>query len=109
MGDPNLFDSPVYLQKPFGEKILFPFTHGYLKNARGVGAAEMAWSIRRGRPHRVGKEMAFHVFELAHGMIRSAGSGEKYVMTSSFERPEALPGGYPDNGFWGPTEESALV
>lgn len=35
--------------------------------------------------------------------------GEKYVLTSSFERPEALPGGYLDNGFWGPMEESALV
>lgn len=109
MGDPNQFDSPVYLQKPFGEKVLFPFTHGYLKNARGVGAAEMAWSLRQGRPHRASKEMAFHVFEQVHGMISSARSGEKYVMTSSFEKPAALPSGYLDNGFWGPNEESALV
>ena len=109
MGDPNQFGSPVYIEKPCGEKIQFPFTHGYTENARGVGAAEMAWAIRGGRSHRAGKEMAFHVFEQIHGMILSARSGSKYSMTSTFERPAALPEGYQDNGFWGPCEESALI
>jgi len=109
MGDPNKFDSPVYLKKMLGETIQFPFTHGYLKNARGVGAAEMAWSIRQGREHRASKEMAYHVLEILHGMIISSGTGKTYRLQSEFQQTEALPTGYLDHGFWGPKEESALV
>lgn len=109
MGDPNKFGSPVYLKKPMGEKIQFPFTHGYTEDSRGLGAAEMAWSIQKGRPHRASMEMAYHIFEMIYGMYESAHHGKIYEMETTFEKPEALPEGYIDNGFWGPTEESALV
>ncbi len=92
-----------------GEMVEFPFTHGYLENSRGVGAAEMAWSIAKNRQHRASGEMAYHVFELIHGMYISAKSGNVYNMESSFELPEPLPTGYIDNGFWGRQEESSLV
>ncbi|WP_394923122.1 hypothetical protein [uncultured Robinsoniella sp.] len=49
----------------------------------------MAWSILANRPHRAGMELALHVLEIIHGIGESAGSG--------------------NNGFWGATEESALV
>ena len=55
MGDPNQFGAPVYLQKPLCEPVEFPFTHGYQENSRGLGAAEMAWSILAGRDHRASK------------------------------------------------------
>lgn len=109
MGDPNNFDSLVYIQKPMGEKIQFPFTHGYLKNSRGVGAAEMAWSIRKNRTNRTSKEMAYHVLEILCGMSESAKKESVYKVKSTFELPKALPSGYIDNGFWGPNEESSLV
>ncbi len=109
MGDPNVFGSPVYLKKPMAEPVAFPFTHGYADNSRGLGCAEMAWSMRAGRPHRASMEMAYHVFEEVHGMLISAKTGERYKMESDFDIPKALPTGYIDNGFWGPTEESALV
>lgn len=109
MGDPNTFESPVYVKKMLGETIRFPFTHGYTQNARGVGAAEMAWSIRQGRAHRAGMEMAYHVFELIHGMLISAQTEQFYELESEFTLPESLPSGYLENGFWGPTEESALI
>ncbi len=108
MGDPNQFNGRNYIQKPMGELIEFPFTHGYTENSRGVGAAEMAWSIEKGRPHRASMEMAYHVFELIHGMYISAESSQVYQLESTFDRPQALPTGYLDNGFWGPMEESAL-
>ena len=54
-------------------------------------------------------EMGYHVFELIHGMIRSARNGELYQMRSTFDLPAPLPAGYLDNGFWGPAEESALT
>lgn len=109
MGDPDKFDSPVYLSRNGTDRQLFPFTHGYTQNARGIGAAEMAWSIRRGREHRASKEMAFHVLEQIHGMQVSAGSGERYVLSSTFSVPARLPSGYISSGPMSPLEESALL
>lgn len=109
MGNPNEFGGTVYLQKTLGEKIAFPLTHGYCENSRGLGAAEMAWSIVAGRNHRASKEMAYHVFELMHGIMTSAETGEIYNMESTFEIPAALPAGYMGDGGWTRKEESALM
>lgn len=109
MGDPNNFDSPNILQKPNNDPVNFPFSHGYRENSRGLGAAEMAWSIVKNRPHRASMEMAYHVFELIHGMYISADTNAIYTLKSTFDQPAMLPTGYLDNGFWGPTEESALI
>lgn len=109
MGDPNQFGDVVSLHKPLSEPIVFPFTHGFKDNSRGVGASEMAWAIRAGRPHRASKEMAYHVFENMHGIMLSAQSGERYTMESTFTKPDALPEGYISVGDWSKKEESALI
>ena len=89
MGDPNQFGAPVYLQKPLCEPVEFPFTHGYQENSRGLGAAEMAWSILAGRDHRASKEMAYHVFETMHGIMTSAETGSFCQLQSTFQTPAA--------------------
>jgi predicted dehydrogenase len=110
VGDMNLFGAPVRLEKPFAEGIVFPFTHGYRANARGLGAAELAWSLLAGRPHRAGMELGLHVLEVAHGITASAQTGKEYRPTTAFEPPPPLPDGFIGTGDdWGPTEESALV
>ena len=109
MGDPNQFGAPVYLQKTNAAPVEFPLTHGFRENSRGLGAAEMAWSIRAGRNHRASKEMAFHVFETMHGIMASAQSGNAQAITSRFETPGALPEGYIGDGGWTRKEESALI
>ncbi len=109
MGNPNEFGGPVYLQRVGSEKVLFPLTHGFAENSRGLGAAEMAWSIVAGRDHRASKEMAFHVFEMMHGIMLSAERGEVYRLASTFETPRALPAGYIGDGGWTRKEESALI
>lgn len=109
MGDPNLFGTPVCLQKTNAQPVVFPLTHGFAENSRGLGAAEMAWSIRAGRNHRASKEMAFHVFETMHGIMTSAESGVAYAMQSSFSTPPLLPEGYIGDGGWTRKEESALI
>jgi len=110
MGDPNQFGAPVYLQKTMSEPVQFPFTHGFAENSRGLGASEMAWSIRAGRNHRASKEMAFHVFEMMHGIMRSAeNGGSAYTLQSTFEKPASLPAGYMGDGGWTRKEESALI
>lgn len=109
MGDPNQFGAPVFLQKPLCEPVEFPFTHGYQENSRGLGAAEMAWSIQAGRNHRASKEMAYHVFETMHGIMRSAETGTFYQLQSTFTTPSPLPAGYRSVGDWSRKEESALI
>ncbi|MDD7248424.1 MAG: gfo/Idh/MocA family oxidoreductase, partial [Oscillospiraceae bacterium] len=106
---PNQFGAPVYLQKPLCEPVEFPFTHGYQENSRGLGAAEMAWSILAGRDHRASKEMAYHVFETMHGIMTSAETGSFYQLQSTFQTPAALPAGYRSVGDWSRKEESALI
>jgi hypothetical protein len=109
MGDPNQFGTPVYLQKTNSQPVAFPLTHGFAENSRGLGAAEMAWSLRAGRNHRASKEMALHVFETMHGIMTSAESGKAYPLASTFETPAALPEGYIGDGGWTRKEESALI
>ncbi|MPN42568.1 hypothetical protein SDC9_190125 [bioreactor metagenome] len=99
----------MYLQKTNAQPIAFPFTHGFEQNSRGLGAAEMAWSIRAGRNHRASKEMAFHVFETMHGIMQSAESGKLHAMESTFDLPAALPEGCIGDGGWTRIEESALI
>ena len=109
MGNPNEFGNPVYIKKTMSDKVEFPLTHGYAENSRGVGAAEMAWAIVNGRKNRASKEMAFHVFELMHGIMNSAETGKVVQLESTFETPAALPAGYMGDGNWTRTEESALA
>lgn len=109
MGDPNQFGAPVYLQKTLAAPMQFPFTHGYADNSRGLGAAEMAWSIAAGREHRASKELAYHVFEMMHGIMHSAQRSAAYRLESTFAIPAALPAGYMGDGDWTRKEESALI
>ena len=109
MGNPNEFGNPVYLQRTMSEKISFPLTHGFAENSRGVGAAEMAWSILQKRKNRASKEMAYHVFELMHSIMRSAQTGEVVRLESTFTTPDALPAGFIPDCEWGRKEESALI
>lgn len=109
MGDPNVTGSPVSIQKSHGIVAEFPFTHGFSEQSRGIGAVEMAWSIKSGRQHRASMELAYHVLEVLHGILISAENETTYVVKSTFKLPPALPTGYIGSGFWEPTEESALV
>ena len=107
--DPNKFGGEVKLRKLQAEPIVFPLTHGYQTNSRGIGAAEMAWSIQKGRLHRANMYLAQNVFETAHAIETASAEGKTVKLESTFERPAALPEGYIDNGFWGPMAESALA
>lgn len=109
LGDPNTFSGEVQVKKMNAEGFVFPYTHGYTQDSRGLGATEMAWAIRNNRPHRASMEMAFHVFEMTHGMLLSARNGMAYQMQSTFDKPAPLPDGFIDIGAWGPTVESALI
>lgn len=94
--DPNGFGGEVRLQPNWAHDeapapvraLECPF--GYRDNSRGVGPAEMAWSIREGRPARASADMACHVLEVIDAIIES-GRTEAFVrVNSTFERPRPL-------------------
>ena len=120
LGDPNRFDGPVKLIRTENEECTLPFTHGYcgvptLPNPtgfekgygnRGVGVAEMAWSIRQGRKCRLSGEYGLHAMEILFGMEESSKTGCTIKMDTPVDiRP--LPSGYYDTIFGGSSRASA--
>ena len=51
--DPNTFGGPVRIRRAgASEWSEIPLSHGYTKNSRCLGAADLAYGLRAGRPHR---------------------------------------------------------
>lgn len=106
--DPNGFGGAVRFQpnwthdrEPASARALdCPF--GYGDNSRGVGPAELAWSIRAGRPARAGGDMATHVLEVIDAMIESDKNSAFVEVRSRFERPAPLnpPQGNEESSLW---------
>ena len=90
--DPNTFGGPVRLRKA-GDKewTEVPLTHGFAKNSRGIGLAEMAYAIRSGRPHRASGELAYHVLDVMHAVHDASREGRHIELTSQCQRPAPLP------------------
>ncbi len=105
IGDPNNFGEPVTLIKPESPPCVLPMSHGYngksvLADAtdfeknyghRGIGVAELAWAIRKNRPHRLSAELGLHTLEVLCGLDTATGTPQK--IESTFVMP-ALKSGY---------------
>lgn len=95
LADPNNFGGTVYFRaKGSDERIPLPPAFGFAENSRGLGVAEMAWSMLSGRKPRANKEMAYHALEILHGIAISDASGENYALKSTFEKMPQLRRGY---------------
>lgn len=94
--DPNTFAGPVRLKRA-GEKEWqdVPLTHS-ADVGRGIGVADMAYAIRRGRPHRASGELAYHVLENMEALLKASAEGRYLPIESTCARPEALPVGLPE-------------
>lgn len=93
--DPNLYGDRVYLaRKPaqysHPEFFEIPHTHGFTTDSRGIGPAELAWSILSGRTPRTEASLGLHAFEAIHGIM----GGTMYQMQTTLHRPQPLPSGY---------------
>ena len=107
--DPNFFGGYVkVIMKGQTEPIEFPHTHGYDGNDRGLGVAEMAWSMRRGRTPRTHCDMAVHALEILTGMIESGETKRFYSMKTSFSLLPMLPRGYLGENYAKNQPEGAL-
>jgi len=114
--DPNTFSGPVYLIRGadyVNDRVAMPLTHAYGDTLppvpaegdvgqempwrscfRGIGVCDMAWAIRNGRAHRNSAELGLHAVEIVHGIQLSGETGAVYQMTTTLDRPEALPSGF---------------
>lgn len=110
MADPNQFGGAVrVVLKGNNEPFVIPSSHAFDEECRGIGVAEMAWSIRQGRKHRANEEMAYHALEILHGIVKSGESKSSQVIFSTFEKPRALPRGYRGQGHFQFVEENSII
>ena len=106
VGNPDTFGGSVSLLYADQPECTLPFTHGYngantvepspfdFYGHRGVGAAEMAYAIRRGRANRCSKEYGLHCLEVLAGMETSIATGRTVELATRFEMKPLAPGYY---------------
>jgi predicted dehydrogenase len=100
--DPNTFGGPVRLWRSDEDAWTeVSLTHPYTGNSRGLGLADMAQALRSGRAHRASGELGMHVLDVIHAFLDSSERGEHIDVSSTFERPEALPAKSPERPFGG--------
>ncbi len=90
--DPNTFGGPVRLRRAGSsewQEVPIPFH--YTTNSRGLGVADLAHALRSGRAHRANGDLAFHVLEIMEAIHVASAQDHHIALTSSCERPAALP------------------
>ena len=93
--DPNFFGGYVkVIMKGQTEPVFFPHTHGYDGDNRGLGVAEMAWSMRQGRTPRTNGSMALHALEILTGIAQSGETKRFYQTKTDFALLPMLPRGF---------------
>jgi len=92
--DPNHFAGDVRLWALGDtEWSTLPVSAGYSGASRGYGLADMAWTSSDGRlgGSRANGALAFHVLEVMESLLHSAETFESATITSTVERPSAVP------------------
>lgn len=62
-------------------------------NMRGLGVADLASALLNGRKPRLSAELSRHVLEALLGFKIASDTGRPYKMTTTCEKPEAVPAG----------------
>ncbi|MBQ1443545.1 MAG: Gfo/Idh/MocA family oxidoreductase [Renibacterium sp.] len=88
--DPNNFDGDVKICKTGSDEWIPVPCEGEV-TGRGVGALDMARSIRAGVPHRATGEQAYHIVDAMVSIAESGERGEFVELSSSAPATEALP------------------
>ena len=105
--DPNMFGGPVILSHELGSEWKeFSVENKYLgktniinhsgrsneapkqSNYRGIGLAEMIYSIENNRKHRCNDQLALHVLDIIESTILAAESKKEIKLRSSCEQPK---------------------
>lgn len=90
--DPNTFGGPVRLLTTANrEWTEVELTHRYPENSRGLGLADMAYSLVSGRPHRASGKLAYHVLDIMHAFQDATEQNRHIMLESTVDRPAPLP------------------
>ena len=90
--DPNRFGGAVSVRRAgVKEWSEVPLTHHYDENSRGIGLAEMAYAMRAKRQQRASGALTYHVLDIMHAIEEASEMGKHIEITSTCERPRALP------------------
>lgn len=90
--DPNGFGGPVRLrQNGDSEWREISLTLPYDTNSRGLGIADMIYSMQNGLPHQASGKLAYHVLDIMESLLESSSRGQHLNLTSGVERPGLLP------------------
>jgi predicted dehydrogenase len=110
MADPNSFGGEVrVILKGNNEPFTMQQSHAFSNESRGLGVAEMAWSMRMDRKNRANKELAYHALEVLHGIVKSSATKSNQVMKSTFEKMPPLPRGYSGQTYFEFVEEIGIA
>lgn len=110
MADPNQFGGEVkVILKGNNEPVTVQQSHAFHEEYRGLGVAEMAWSLRMGRKNRANKEMAYHALEILHAIVKSGETGTNQALQSTFEKTPPIPRGYAGQTFFEFIEEPGIA
>ncbi|HLL90216.1 MAG TPA: Gfo/Idh/MocA family oxidoreductase [Tepidisphaeraceae bacterium] len=94
--DPNSFDGTVSVASGWGSGDFKDVPHEFVKGyGRSVGAADMAYALRSGRPHRASAEQAFAVLDLMQGFHDTSASGTFAKPAVRYEKTAAMQAGLP--------------
>jgi predicted dehydrogenase len=95
--DPNSFGGPVAVQRMRDEQWReVPLAFEYAKDARGLGVADMADAVAKGRPHRASGDLMYHVLEVMEAIHDASAAGRSIEIKSTCERSAPLPLGLAD-------------
>lgn len=95
--DPNTFGGPVRLFRAgYDDWKDVPLAFGYTDNSRSIGAVDMVYALKSGRPHRANNKLAYHVLEIMCSFDKSSATGRPVEIESTCERPAPLPLGLED-------------
>ncbi len=94
--DPNTFGGPVYVRSA-RESAWHEVSieHGYTKNSRGIGLADMAYAMHTGTQHRANGAMAYHVLDIMQALHESSQMSQHILLSSTCERPASLDVAHP--------------
>ena len=97
--DPNGFGGAVQIFTA-GAKDWTPAPEagGYREATRGYGVSDLVGALTSGTAHRANGEIAYHVLDVMEVLLTAAGSRHSADVTSSCDRPPAVPlGSRPDD------------
>ncbi len=86
--DPNMFGGPVLLRPGGGEPGEVDLGEGFGHRNRGLGVADLAMALRRGRAMRASCELTFHVLDIMDALHESSAAGRYVDLDSTCARPD---------------------